>query len=225
MPIEERAVIEAEVDVSVRRQPQTARAHKTFDALLTNALEILANEGIDQLTTRRVAARAGVNIASLYAYFPNKQAILLAAFERWSTKVMAALDRAAEQSLGKVELLPFLDRVLAELHVFDMDLRIWLALHQGMKTYTSLHAAERDHAERVATRLAGYLRAYGSTWSDDALRSFGLMAYEFDCLMVSRLATTPPEQTALTFELGRMTAQRMFEMPLGPEPAAKNAAD
>ncbi|MET0405301.1 MAG: helix-turn-helix domain-containing protein [Cystobacter sp.] len=40
------------------------------------ATYILTKKGWDRLTTNAIAERAGVNIASLYQYFPNKEAIV-----------------------------------------------------------------------------------------------------------------------------------------------------
>jgi AcrR family transcriptional regulator len=40
------------------------------------ALAIIDEEGLASLTMRRLAARLGVQAASLYAHFPNKEAVL-----------------------------------------------------------------------------------------------------------------------------------------------------
>jgi AcrR family transcriptional regulator len=61
---------------SLRKKPVQARARATVDAILQAATYILAKEGPRKLTTNRIAERAGVNIASVYQYFPNKVAIL-----------------------------------------------------------------------------------------------------------------------------------------------------
>lgn len=44
-------------------------------------MAILAEEGPGGLTTNRIAERAGVGIASLYRYYPDKEAILADLFE------------------------------------------------------------------------------------------------------------------------------------------------
>jgi AcrR family transcriptional regulator len=65
-----------------RKRPRQLRAQVTVDAILEAAAYILTNEGWDRFTTNRVADRAGVNIASLYQYFPNKLSILSALHDR-----------------------------------------------------------------------------------------------------------------------------------------------
>jgi len=60
----------------MRKIPRQARARQTVDFILDAAAYILAERGLDGFTTNHIAERAGVNISSLYQYFPNKLAIL-----------------------------------------------------------------------------------------------------------------------------------------------------
>lgn len=65
-----------------RRRPSQARSRATWDAIVEAAAQVLEREGPAGFNTSRVAERAGVSIGTLYQYFPDKQAILLAAAER-----------------------------------------------------------------------------------------------------------------------------------------------
>ncbi len=62
--------------VRPRKSPQQERSRFTVDAILEAAAYILVRRGYEGLTTNRIAERAGVNVASLYQYFPNKEAVL-----------------------------------------------------------------------------------------------------------------------------------------------------
>lgn len=46
--------------------------------ILAASLRVLRDEGPLRFTTQRIAAVAGVSVGSLYQYFPNKEAIVLA---------------------------------------------------------------------------------------------------------------------------------------------------
>lgn len=59
-----------------RKRPTQERAVATVEALLQATAYILVKDGYAKLTTNRVADKAGVNIASLYQYFPNKDALV-----------------------------------------------------------------------------------------------------------------------------------------------------
>jgi AcrR family transcriptional regulator len=59
-----------------RKLPSQERSRFTVDAILEAAADILVRDGYARLTTNRIADRAGVNVASLYQYFPGKDAIV-----------------------------------------------------------------------------------------------------------------------------------------------------
>ena len=64
--------------VKMRKKPRQARAEATIAAIVEAAAQVLRKDGEEALTTAKIASRAGVSIGSLYQYFPNKEAILLA---------------------------------------------------------------------------------------------------------------------------------------------------
>lgn len=61
---------------SLKKSPRQKRALQTIEFILEAATYILEREGTHRATTNRIAERAGVNIASLYQYFDDKDAIL-----------------------------------------------------------------------------------------------------------------------------------------------------
>ncbi len=81
-----------------RTEPTQARARFTVEAILGAAEDILRGQGVAALTTRSVAARAGVSIGAVYQYFPNKEAIL----ERLSRRIMDEESVAASPELFRL---------------------------------------------------------------------------------------------------------------------------
>ncbi|MFC3077013.1 TetR/AcrR family transcriptional regulator [Phenylobacterium terrae] len=70
-----------------RRAPSQARAQATCAAILEATTRILEELGEPALTTNRIAERAGVSIGTLYQYYPNKQAILVAIGRRENARM------------------------------------------------------------------------------------------------------------------------------------------
>ncbi|WP_312164764.1 TetR/AcrR family transcriptional regulator [Phenylobacterium sp.] len=79
-----------------RRSPKQARAQATRAAIFQATTQILESEGEARLTTNRIAEVAGVSVGSLYQYFPNKQAILIAMALEENAKVRAVIEAASE---------------------------------------------------------------------------------------------------------------------------------
>ncbi|MEQ1709517.1 MAG: TetR/AcrR family transcriptional regulator [Terricaulis sp.] len=65
-----------------RREAQRSGSRETVELIFEATARILAAHGRAGLNTNRIAEVAGVSIGSLYGYFPNKQAILLAMARR-----------------------------------------------------------------------------------------------------------------------------------------------
>lgn len=90
----------------MRKAPRQKRARQTVDFILDAAVYILAERGLDGFTTNRIAERAGVNISSLYQYFPNKLAILEALQARHiatpDANYAQGLERLRDQPLEEV---------------------------------------------------------------------------------------------------------------------------
>jgi len=65
-----------QIDLSPKKLPRQTRSVATVEALVEAATYILARQGLGGFTANKVADKAGVNIASFYQYFPNKEALL-----------------------------------------------------------------------------------------------------------------------------------------------------
>ena len=65
-----------------RRTPKRAGSRETVNVIFEATARILASDGRAGLNTNRIAEIAGVSVGSLYGYFPNKDAILLAMARR-----------------------------------------------------------------------------------------------------------------------------------------------
>src|SRR6516225_9848639 len=77
-----------------RRSPKQARARETVEVIFDATARILLREGRAALNTNHIAERAGISIGSLYEYFPNKVAILVAMARREIVRVTASVTRA-----------------------------------------------------------------------------------------------------------------------------------
>jgi AcrR family transcriptional regulator len=97
-----------------RKTPVQTRAAVTVGAISEATIQILLKQGVNGLTTTRVAERAGVSVGTLYQYYPNKQSLLFAALADHLDKVAAAVEAACEQARHK----PLSDMVRAVVEAF-----------------------------------------------------------------------------------------------------------
>ena len=83
----------------MRKKPSQRRARVLVDSLVEAATQVVAGNGLDGLTTVRVATRAGVSVGSLYQYFKNKDELIAALMDRVNADLIDAIDGVALTTL------------------------------------------------------------------------------------------------------------------------------
>lgn len=142
------------------RRTQAQRRAATRAALLDAALACLVEEGYANLTTRRVAERAGVSQATQMHYFPTRQAFLAEALGHVAAQLLEEVRTQAELRARSEQrrLEALLDQVW-EIHkgpVFQATVELWVAARTDPELGAAMDAVSRDVARLVA-ELAGTL--------------------------------------------------------------------
>jgi AcrR family transcriptional regulator len=120
---------------------------------------ILVRDGYARLTTNRIAERAGVNIASLYQFFPNKEAIVIELERRHGERTDAAMMAALARPRG-----PDLESTLRALvSAYVAAQTIEPALQRVFTEEVPRLRGRRSATagERCATEVAAFLAASG----------------------------------------------------------------
>ena len=81
---------------SKRRMPRQARAAQTVASIVEAAAQILEKGGLPAFTTNAVAERAGVSIGTLYQYFADKNALVMALARNEMEAALADVARALQ---------------------------------------------------------------------------------------------------------------------------------
>ncbi len=84
---------------AIRIKPSQARGKERVRIILAAALKTFQERGFVSATTNEIAERAGIPIGSLYRYFPNKDALLLALTDLYVHDVSALFDNIASHPL------------------------------------------------------------------------------------------------------------------------------
>jgi AcrR family transcriptional regulator len=154
----------------MRKSPQQVRSQETVDVIVSAAARVLAKAGWSGFTTNKVAAVAGVSIGSLYQYFPNKAALVLAIKRRHFADLQSVIDTACNSGelvtihdrverlvVGTIEahaIDPALHRVLEEEVPPDTtapDLESpYAAMQQQLVSLIHLKGATKPHRDVVA---------------------------------------------------------------------------
>ncbi|ECP9614814.1 TetR/AcrR family transcriptional regulator [Salmonella enterica] len=83
-----------------RKMPRQARAAVTVDIIFEATLQLLIEDGLQRLTTTRVAERAGVSVGTLYQYFPHKESLVYALNERYLQALAEKIEATCQRHQG-----------------------------------------------------------------------------------------------------------------------------
>jgi AcrR family transcriptional regulator len=140
--------------------PQQSRSIGRVAAILDAASALVVETGVEAVTTRSIATRADIPVASLYQYFADRDAILLALVERdvaaMDAQVMADLDLLSELSVRSIvsSTMRSYVTVFRKRPAFVM---IWL---RG-RTNAAIDRFGREHNRQTARTLFDMATALG----------------------------------------------------------------
>jgi AcrR family transcriptional regulator len=145
------------ISLGPRKKPGQARSQATVDAIFEATIQVLLSDGLQRLTTIRVAERAGASVGTLYQYYPHKQALLFAVLQRHLTNVENAITMAAASShhmpLAKMVSAVIDALVRAKTERLDESRALY-----AVSTALNLQEVVRYHEKRCHAALAVMLK-------------------------------------------------------------------
>lgn len=203
----------------LRRKPSQSRSRNTVDAILEAAAQVFERHGYADATTDRIAARAGVSIGSLYQYFGDKRALLVAVAERHLDEGFATVTAALVAPDGTpptlAATLPRVVRALVALHERSPNLH--RVLFEEAPLPRRFHAAlARREAELVRFTASVLAAERPAGVRDPALAAY-LLVQTVDAL-AHRVVIHPPPDLARDQVVDEIT--RMLARYLAPEVAS-----
>jgi AcrR family transcriptional regulator len=111
--------------------------------ILDIALTLMAQRGVDGTSMRDLAAAAGLNVASLYHYFPSKRDLLESVLvEQGFSPVRAPRGTGGEEGQGEPELSAFLADILVS--TFAVQDFVRLMIGEAMRGESTARAVGLD---------------------------------------------------------------------------------
>lgn len=153
----------------LRRVPQQRRSREKLERVLDAADSVLADEGADALSMSRVASRAGVAVGSIYAYLPDKQALIEALALAYWTRFADGIEMVVETEATNSAAEP-VELILGALADGYRSSPGFLALWYGGLRSEGVRNATRPIRNRVAGSIDRMLRRRYAAATDEAER-------------------------------------------------------
>ncbi|GBF50362.1 transcriptional regulator, TetR family [Leptospira ryugenii] len=99
------------------KPPTQARSKERVELILKTAKQLIGDRGVDDVSMREIADTCGIQIGSLYQYFPNKNILLLtimreyyeAMFSQTSDLFSSATSLSDFRAKGEIAIMKFIE--------------------------------------------------------------------------------------------------------------------
>jgi AcrR family transcriptional regulator len=176
---------------TLAKEPKRERGKQRVAALMDAGAELFAEKGYEATTMTEIASRAGAAIGSLYQFFPSKEALAEALFDRFAERWAASFARIEELAPGRSA------RELADLFVdhklrqrTDRDAAIALS-----DVVAGIVERRKPLGDALRGRIAAILSAGNPALGPDEAAAAAIIVNQI-MKMVPALAATEDERAA-----------------------------
>lgn len=144
--------------ITMRKQPKQRRSQAMVEAMIDATARILSRDGVDAVTTNRVAEVAGVSVGSLYQYFGHRDELIAAVAERHGQQMLALLTDSMIELASAPLPVAVRSYVTAMMRAHALEPELHRALIQHVMARGLDSMAELDGLVLAAVR--GYLELH-----------------------------------------------------------------
>ncbi|WP_417521978.1 TetR/AcrR family transcriptional regulator [Marinobacter sp.] len=140
-----------------RRIPVQARGKATVEKIRKASLDILGEEGLEALNTNAIAERAGINISTLYSYYPDKYTILYDLFEVFEETRSHFVILKMQELAGRASWREWFSQVIDGLAAYRLEDPAGIALRRALVLRPELHELDIQSSKLASESLANTL--------------------------------------------------------------------
>jgi AcrR family transcriptional regulator len=193
---------------TLAKEPKRERGKQRVAALMDAGAELFAEKGYEATTMTEIASRAGAAIGSLYQFFPSKEALAEALFNRFAERAAAAFARVEELAPG------YSARELADLFIdhklgqgTDRDVAIALS-----NVVAGIVERRKPLGDALRGRIASILSAGNPALSEDEAAAAAVIVNQVMKMVPALAAMEDERAAALISEARKLLALYIAEV-------------
>jgi AcrR family transcriptional regulator len=161
----------------LRRLPRQQRSRQTVQRIYDATVVLLRKRPVGDLNTNLIAKTAGVDISSLYRFFPDKEAIVCELAEEWLAEIRAVYDRyESDPKLLRLGWRAYFSGLLADWRLPHPDEK-YAALAGLWNVYPRLTALDARQLERHVSFFVRQFRRFGARGTARQWRDLAVYLY------------------------------------------------
>jgi AcrR family transcriptional regulator len=161
----------------IKREPKQQRSRLLIEKICSTTLELVAQRGLRKVNTNLIAEHAGVDISSVYRFFPDKESILFYIAERWLGEIEAVYARYEQDP--DILALPwreYFGRLIADWNLPGQTPR-YQSLDALWDVYPELRELDEQHLDRHISFFIRQLERFGARGTRKQWKILAIYAY------------------------------------------------
>lgn len=189
-------------NIEARRAPGQERSKATLQSIMDASSALIGEHGLDAISMTQIAKLAGMSKASLYRYFPNKQALLLAHAEQSFQKHREEMQVVMQKGKDPKQMLrDAIDHYCHEHAINPFLLNLRAAIHAD----PVLSELDLKDSRKNADLLSEFLSEHYPKLDQQTINTRSLLAMELiDSLARLSARVSAKERSILTEEFVRL---------------------
>lgn len=139
------------------REPRQERGAERLVRILDAAAEVFAEEGVQSASIQQIAERAGSSIGSLYHFFPNKQALVLAVAERCMQECLRENAVATSTEMLSLPVAQVLGQVFEGQVALQRRMPVWAVITEALATIPDAKPLHDRMSRVLVEQVEGFL--------------------------------------------------------------------
>ncbi|HEX5277258.1 MAG TPA: TetR/AcrR family transcriptional regulator [Fluviicoccus sp.] len=202
----------------LKRVPRQERSQQRFETIVAEALRLFGENGYEAVSMREIAREAECPIASVYQYFPTKQAIVKEIWVRYSQTVREALAGdlqrfvEAQRLDGGEELI---DRMVDLITELQLSSPAYVEVWGCIAATPELRALNDQDTLNSATLIAEAILAIRPEADRERMEGLTLMLTEAGSSITKLTLSLPAEQRNRIIARLKQSMKILYRATLG----------
>lgn len=146
--------------------------------ILGAARTILKRDGLEALTTVRIAAEAEIPVGSFYQYFANKEAVLVAIYREYLQEMLEMARNADAAARIHGDWRGYVEAFIRYSRTSERRDTVIFELFNAIRTYPELEELDIAHVRQVVLFIAERLHSLGAQVSRPQLERLATFLFE-----------------------------------------------
>ena len=162
------------------REPQQSRSQKRVEQILAATEQVILTKGYASLKMSDIASEAGISIASIYQYFPNRGGIISALFQKYLDETNREIGKAFAQPPRNIAAMAeTISAVVEGYYEFHLKTPVLRDLSAGYLADKELQDVDDDDTQRNVDHICKQTLHLFAEGSEPELRRSLLLMVRF----------------------------------------------